>query len=107
MIDWRDMIASALAEHPFPGDYDAVPVREIFPEPRGRYIFLARRYREQADAVLDRIKAAGYRLHREHDFQPDLQRVGLHPGEKCVRCGAIRDGILALGSCEPREGPQG
>lgn len=49
----REHIAVALAAHPFPGDYDAVPPVEVFTRPR--YQFLAEQYLQQSDAVLTAI----------------------------------------------------
>lgn len=91
--DWRDMIARALHEAHKPYcDYTyafehPMSSREV--------------YEALSAAVLDAIEAAGYRLHRDHDWTsgPVI----------CVRCGCLPGEPCESGSCEgePCEEPQG
>jgi len=51
-----------------------------------------------ANAVVKAIEGAGYRLHRDHDYQEKYE----HPirYESCSRCGQRRPGLADNSSCD-------
>jgi hypothetical protein len=79
-------------------DYEAVPIEEIFPTPRPRYIFLANTYYGRADAALAAIEASGWVL---APAEPTLEQCQAMYAARKLGCAAQYRAAIAA---RPRDG---